>query len=150
MRTQTEYNKIVNYNEETKEITVLDYIFKNDSFKGATGTRFEIISKDYFDKTIKPYLDEPLELLKYYVEQGFDINTRMIDNIEEASGEERLRELFFDLSYSELWDYMREELNLSKDEAYIFSCSGGGRCFDKDYQGNYNEDLSQLIREIEA
>ena len=150
MRTQTEYNKIVNYNEETKEITVLDYIFKNDSFKGATGTRFEIISKDYFDKTIEPYLDEPLELLKYYVEQGFDINTRMIDNIEEASGEERLRELFFDLSYSELWDYMREELNLSKDEAYIFSCSGGGRCFDKDYQGNYNEDLSQLIREIEA
>ena len=150
MRTQTEYNKIVNYNEETKEITVLDYIFKDDSFKGATGTRFEIISKDYFDKTIKPYLNEPLELLKYYVEQGFDINTRMIDNIEEASGEERLRELFFDLSYSELWDYMREELNLSKDEAYIFSCSGGGRCFDKDYQGNYNEKLSQLIREIEA
>ena len=48
MRTQTEYNKIVNYNEETKEITVLDYIFKNDSFKGATGTRFEIISQINF------------------------------------------------------------------------------------------------------
>ena len=45
---------------------------------------------------------------------------------------------------------MREELNLSKDEAYIFNCLGGGRYFDKDYQGNYNEELSQLIREIEA
>ena len=150
MRTQTEYNKIVNYNEETKEVTVLDYIFKDDSFKGATGTIFEIISKDYFNETIEPYLNEPLELLKYYVEQGFDINTRMIDNIEEASGEESLKKLFFDLSYSELWDYMREELNLSEDEAYIFNYSGGGRCFDKDYQGNYNEYLSQLIREIEA
>lgn len=74
----------------------------------------------------------------------------MIDNIEEASKEESLKELFFDLSYIELWDYMREELNLSEDEAYIFNCSGGGRCFDKDYQGNYNEDLSQLIREIES
>ena len=150
MRTQTEYNKIVNYNKETKEVTVLDYIFKDGSFKGATGTVFEIISKDYFDETIEPYLNEPLKLLKYYVEQGFDINTRMVDNIEEASGEESLKELFFDLSYSELWDYMREELNLSEDEAYIFNCSGGGRCFDKDYQGNYNENLSQLIREIEA
>ena len=150
MRTETKYNKIVNYNKETKEVTVLDYIFKDDSFKGATGTRFEIISKDYFDETIKPYLNEPLELLKYYVEQGFEINAQMIDNIEEASEEKRLKELFFDLSYSELWDELREELNLSEEEAYIFNCVGGGRCFDKDYQGNYNEELSQLIREIEA
>lgn len=37
MKTQTEYNKIVNYNKETKEVTVLDYIFKDDSFKGGNG-----------------------------------------------------------------------------------------------------------------
>ena len=57
--------------------------------RGATGTRFEIISKDYFDETIEPYLNEPLELLRYYVEQGFEINTQMVDNIEEASEEKR-------------------------------------------------------------
>ena len=114
MRTQTEYNKIVNYNEETKKITVLDYIFKDDSFKGATGSKFEPVSRDEYE---------------YRTDE---------DNF------------VFDTSHNELWDYLREELNLSEDEAYIFNCIGGGRCFDKDYQGNYNEKLSQLIREIEA
>lgn len=39
MKTETIYNKIVNYNQETKEITVLDYVFKHsDDFKGATAS----------------------------------------------------------------------------------------------------------------
>lgn len=56
----------------------------------------------------------------------------------------------FDTSHNELWDYLREELNLSEDEAYIFNCIGGGRCFDKDFNGNINPELSILIREIES
>ena len=63
---------------------------------------------------------------------------------------DEVKDFVFDTSYDELWDYLREELNLSEDEAYIFNWIGGGRCFDKDYQGNYNEKLSQLIREIES
>jgi len=108
------------------------------------------VSKEQFDETIEPYLDEPMELLKYYVEQGMGISTEMIDNIDYAATEEGLTELFFDLSYNELWDYLREDLNLSQEEAYIFSCVGGGRCFDSDFKGNINPELSLIIREFES
>ena len=112
---ETKYNKIVNFDEDTKEIIVLDGIFKyEDGFKGATGSKFEPVSRDeYEDRT-----DE--------------------DNF------------VFDTSYNELWEYLREELNLSEDEAYIFNCIGGGRCFGKDFNGNINPELSILIREIES
>ena len=150
MRTQTEYNKIVNYNEETKEITVLDYIFKDDSFKGATGSKFEPVSRDeYEDRTdednfVEYLIDSGIDLPDNFKRSGFEgLAKAMIANDE-------VENFVFDTSHNELWDYLREELNLSEDEAYIFNCIGGGRCFDKDYQGNYNEKLSQLIREIEA
>ena len=152
MRTETKYNKIVNFNKETNEITVLDYTFDNTlhgkPFKGATGTKFEVISKQEFDNTIEPYLDNKEELLCYMADNFGELSSNMIRNAD--ASEEALKELFFDISYSEMWDELRKELNLSEEEAYIFNCVGGGRCFDKDYQGNYNEELSQLIREIEA
>ena len=45
-RQETTFNKIVNFDKEIGEITVLNYIFKHeDGFKGATGSVFEIISK---------------------------------------------------------------------------------------------------------
>ena len=108
-RQETKYNKIVNFDEDTKQITVLDGIFKyEDGFKGATGSKFEPVSRD------------------------------------------EVKDFVFDTSYNELWEYLREELNLSEDEAYIFNCIGGGRCFDKDFNGNINPELSILIREIES
>lgn len=46
MRTETKYNKIVNYDKDNKEVTVLDYTFKHsDDFKGATGTRLTSLAK---------------------------------------------------------------------------------------------------------
>jgi len=57
--------------------------------------------------------------------------------------------MMFDTSYKELWDYMRQELNLNEEEAYIFNCTGGGRCFDKNFQGNINPELSKKIRNAE-
>lgn len=151
-RKETKYNKVVNFDKETKEITLLDYTFDDTlhgkPFKGATGTVFEVISKEQFDETIEPYLDDDKELLIYMAENFGDLNRQMIENVD--SSEDALKEMFFDLSYAELWDYLREELNLSEDEAYIFNCSSGGRCFDKDFQGNINPELSQVIREIES
>ena len=150
MRTQTEYNKVVNYNEETKEITVLDYIFTDDSFKGATGSKFEPVSRDEYE-----YRTDEDNFVEYLIYSGIDLP----DNFKRSGFEglakamianDEVENFVFDTSHNELWDYLREELNLSEDEAYIFNCIGGGRCFDKDYQGNYNEKLSQLIREIEA
>jgi len=151
MRTQTNYNKIVNFDKETNEITMLDYIFNhNDGFKGATGTKFEPITKSEYkeriqkDNVIEYLVDSGIELPENYKRGGFNSLYKAMKQNNE------LESFIFDTSYSEYWDYLREELNLSKDEAYIFNCTGGGRCFDKDFEGNINPELSVLIREIES
>lgn len=146
---RTKYNKIVNFDKDTNEITVLNETFKhNDGFKGATGTQFEIVSKEQFDDTIEPYLDNKHELLCYMADNFRSLSSDMVRNAD--ASEEALKELFFDISYVEMWDELREELNLNEEEAYIFNCVGGGRCFDKDFQGNINPELSIIIREIES
>lgn len=150
-RQETKYNKIVNFDEDTKEITVLDGIFKYvDGFKGATGSKFEPVSKDeYEDRTdednfVEYLIDSGIDLPDNFKRSGFEgLAKAMIANDE-------VKDFVFDTSYSELWDYLRKELNLSEDEAYIFNCIGGGRCFDKDFEGNINPELSVLIREIES
>ena len=150
-RQETKYSKIVNFDEDTKEITVLDGIFKyEDGFKGATGSKFEPVSRDeYEDRT-----DED-NFVEYLIGSGIDLP----DNFKRSGFEglakamianDEVKDFVFDTSYDELWDYLREELNLSEDEAYIFNCIGGGRCFDKDFNGNINPELSILIREIES
>ena len=148
---ETKYNKIVNFDEDTKEITVLDGIFKYENgFKGATGSKFEPVSRDeYEDRTdednfVEYLIDSGIDLPDNFKRSGFEgLAKAMIAN-DEVEG------FVFDTSYNELWDYLREELNLSEDEAYIFNCIGGGRCFDKDFNGNINPELSILIREIES
>jgi hypothetical protein len=52
------YNKIVNFDPDSKEITVLDDVFKyNDDFKGATGSNFVPVSKKvYKERTLKKML----------------------------------------------------------------------------------------------
>ena len=150
-RQETKYNKIVNFDEDTKEITVLDGIFKyEDGFKGATGSKFEPVSRDeYEDRTdednfVEYLIDSGIDLPDNFKRSGFEgLAKAMIANDE-------VKDFVFDTSYDELWDYLREELNLSEDEAYIFNCIGGGRCFDKDFNGNINPELSILIREIES
>ena len=150
-RQETKYNKIVNFDEDTKEITVLDGIFKYEGgFKGATGSKFEPVSRDeYEDRTDKDnfveyLIDSGIDLPDNFKRSGFEgLAKAMIANDE-------VKDFVFDTSYDELWDYLREELNLSEDEAYIFNCIGGGRCFDKDFNGNINPELSILIREIES
>mgnify|MGYP003428461610 FL=1 len=148
---ETKYNKIVNFDEDTKEITVLGGIFKyEDGFKGATGSKFEPVSRDeYEDRTdednfVEYLIDSGIDLPDNFKRSGFEgLAKAMIANDE-------VKDFVFDTSYNELWEYLREELNLSEDEAYIFNCIGGGRCFDKDFNGNINPELSILIREIEA
>mgnify|MGYP003593463116 FL=1 len=150
-RQETKYNKIVNFDEDTKEITVLDGIFKyEDGFKGATGSKFEPVSRDeYEDRTdednfVEYLIDSGIDLPDNFKRSGFEgLAKAMIANDE-------VENFVFDTSHNELWDYLREELNLSEDEAYIFNCIGGGRCFDKDFNGNINPELSILIREIES
>jgi hypothetical protein len=147
-RKETKYNKVVNFDEETKEITVLDYTFNHgDGFKGATGSIFYAVSKSEFDKTLEPYLDDKEELLCYMADNFGNLSSDTIRGVD--ASEEALKDLFFDTSYSEIWDYLREATGLNEEQAYIFNCSGGGRCFDKDFNGNVNVELSQIIRDFE-
>lgn len=137
-----EINKVVKVEDNT--ITVLDSAFEyEDGFKGLTGTVFEIVSKDYFDETIEPYLNNDKEVLIYYAENFGDLNREMIEGVD--SSEEALTELFFDTSYEGLWDYLREELNLTEDEAYIFNCIGGGRCFTAQDKFTHNKELEKYL-----
>lgn len=149
-RQETKYNKIVNFDKETNEITMLDYIFQHGGFKGATGTKFEPITKSEYkermqkDNVIEYLVDSGIELPENYKRSGFNgLYKAMKQNNE-------LESFIFDTSYSEMWDKIRTDLKLSKNDAFIFNCIGGGRCFDKDFEGNINPELSQIIREIES
>lgn len=149
MKTETKYNKIVNYNQETKEITVLDDVFKyDDGFKGATGTTFEPISKtEYKERMKKDNVIESLIECNHLPEEFKRGGYNALYKAMKANDE--VEDFMFDCSYREMWDYLRKELNLTKKEAYIFNCTGGGRCFDSDFQGNINPELSEIIREYE-
>lgn len=146
-RKETKYNKIVNFDEETREITLLDGVFQyEDGFKGATGTTFEPITEEQIQERLEGLEGDDIELLCYYAENFGEVTVEMIRGVD--SSREALIELFFDQSYCYLGDYLRESLNL--EDIVLFNCIGGGRCFDKDYQGNVNPKLSKVIRKYEA
>lgn len=149
MRTSRTFNKVVNFDKETNEITVLRDVFSyDDGMRGAVGSKFEALSEDQIQEVIGEYEDDDKELLIYMAENFGEINRDIIENID--SSRDALIELFFDLSYENLWDELREQTGLSEEESVIFNCIGGGRCFDKDFQGNVNPELSKIIREYES
>lgn len=153
-------NKVVKVVDNT--ITLLESAFEyEDGFKGLTGSVFEPISKAYYKERTKlseveDYLrscvgeaDIPNEYL--YTDSGERLSKnpyrRWAKAIKEA---DEVEQVMFDTSYSELWDYLRDELNLSEEEAYIFNCSGGGRCFTAQDKFTHNKELEKyLIYETE-
>ena len=143
------YNKVVNFD---KEITVLEQVFNyKDGFKGAVGTKFEPISKAYYDEVMEKYLNNPQAVSEYWNDNiGEPLTYNEYEAI--ANDEDDVIRLCggLDDSYSEMWDELREVTELTEDEAYMFNCIGGGRCFTKDFQGNFNKELSKLIREYES
>lgn len=155
---RTTYNKIVNVSE-CGEIQVLDDVFMyRDGFKGATGSRFyPVTKKQYKQSTTLKAIEErlrdsvcedevPYEYKEYERGRYKNPYKKWAEAIKEASEAE---DFMFDTSYSYLWSYLRDELGLSENEAYIFECVGGGRMFDKNFQGNYNPHLSEIIRKYE-
>jgi hypothetical protein len=148
-RKETHYNKIVNVSDDG-EITVLDYIFDHaDGFKGATGTHFYPVSKERYFEAIE---DE--NVIEYLMDSGMELNgddkKYGFAGIVAGMADNEKGEFMFDQSYMSLWKYLREELGLNEDEAYIFECTRGGRCFSPTYEGNYNKKLSALIRKAES
>jgi len=149
MRQEITYNKVVNIAEDG-EITVLQYVFNySDGFKGATGNKFYPVSKSSYEESISAEM-----CIEYLINSGMDVpdeykRTGFKGMVEQMSENDRAT-LIYDMSYDELWDILRESANLSKDDAYIFECTSGGRMFNKDFQGNVNLELSAIIREYEA
>lgn len=145
------YNKIVNVAEDG-EISVLDTTFMyKDGFRGATGSVFYPVSKAHYKKmtTLKAIEERLRECVSeedtpFY---GYKNPYRMWAKEIKDNGE--AESFMFDTSYAELWDTLRDELKLSENEAYIFECVGGGRMFDENYQGNYNPEISAIIRKYE-
>jgi hypothetical protein len=146
-RIQIDYNKIVNF--ENNEITTLDYVFDDgNNFKGAVGSKFRVISIVEYNE-ITNYENVIERIIECGVPEMF-IRTGAEGCYEHMYKTDEIEDFMFDTSYSNLWDYLRKELNLTENEAYIFHCIGGGRCFDKDFQGNVNPELSEIIREYES
>ena len=152
-REQKNYFEVVNIDKESREITMLDYIFKHsDGFKGATGTKFEPVSKEQYkdelskDNVIERIID--FGLIEY--SHNKDIQWKMAEVLyKEMKKAGELESFCYDLSYAEHWDKLRA-FGYPKSKYPIFNCIGGGRCFDKDFKGNVNPELSKLIRDIEA
>ena len=155
MRTTIKINKVVKVVDN--EITVLDYAFEYESgMKGLTGSYFEPITKAFYkQQTTLSAIEDRLrdcvnedEIPDEYLYT--DSETKLSKNpykrwakaIKE-SGEEA--EFMFDTSHSDLWDYLREELNLSEDEVYIFNCIGGGRCFKATDKFTHNVELEKYL-----
>lgn len=146
MREQTDYNLVVNVAEDN-EITVLDYVFiHSDSFKGATGSVFYPIStREYEDRKSYNSLKDSYKWLW----QEAVASSRTEEGLENWLEEQDFDDDFlFDTSYSGLWDYLRS-FGFPEEDYPIFECVGGGRCFNSDFQGNINPELSIIIRKYE-
>lgn len=147
-RNQVNCHKVVEVNNETGEILMLDYLFDDgDGFKGAVGTSFQAITQDEIDQRLDPdYIQERYkEIWQQVVEAG---NTEL--GLREWCDElEPTEETEFDLSYMNHWPELRK-YGFSEEDYPIFECIGGGRCFGKDFKGNKNPKLCALIRQYEA
>ena len=150
-REEIKFNKVVNFDKENNEVIVLDGVFKyNDGFKGATGSIFEPVTRERYDEVLEMDVDE---IADYLIDAGFELpecqKGGFIGWASDFTNDDRLS-LFFDLSYTELHKYIREQIGLTEDEAYMFNCIGGGRCFDNEFKGNINPELSKIIRKYES
>lgn len=148
-RKQIDYWQVVNVDKDNNEIIMLDYLFDDGKgFKGATGTRFEPVSKSEYeermedDAIIESLMDSGMDLPKDYKRTGFEGLVNDMDYGEKES-------CMFDTSNREHWDKLRE-YGYPQDEYPIFNCTGGGRMFDNKFKGNVNTNLSMLIRQYET
>jgi len=147
-RKQINYNQIVGI--IGNDIYMLDYTFSDGKdFKGATGTVFNLVSKEQYEETMDNQDDLFLDMWKDAVannttEQSFK------DWFNDISDDEKL-EINFDQSYSEYHDEIREIMNVSKEDYPVICCTGGGRCFKKGMKFDkvFNKKLIAEINKFE-
>ena len=137
--------KVVNIDKETNEIQMLDYLFDHgDGFKGATGTRFEPISKaEYKQRTSKKEVIQ--RIINCYDETSYNKAKKLYKEMKQVG---EIESFVFDLSYANLW-YKLREYGYNEKDYPVFECIGGGRMFDENFQGNVNPELSKEIQKYE-
>lgn len=149
MRTQIDYYKVVDVAEDGT-ITMLDYVFEQGDWRGAVGTQLKTIDRETYEAhtdrecLIEHLMDSGIDVPDCYKRGGYE---RWADAIIDCGN---AGEFMFDQSEREYWDDLRKTLGLTEDEAYIFEYVGGGRCFDKNYVGNKDANLSAIIRRYES
>ena len=151
IRKSVTYNKAVNFDRENNEITVLNDVFEyEDGMRGATGTIFVPISEEQYDEdtsfdNLKAHVKDCIDRVpEEYEDEGWNGFVQAIIDNGEAG------DMVYDMSYSNLWDMLREECGFSESDAYVFNCVGGGRCFNSEFEGNMNPELSEIIHEYES
>ena len=152
-RKQIDIYEVVNIDKETNEIEMLDYLFNhNDGFKGATGTRFEPVSKEEYKERMskESVIDNIIDSGLIEGSIGEHIKRKVAAELyKEMKAAKELESFVFDLSYIEHWDKLRA-FGFPKSKYPVFNCTGGGRMFESDYIGNVNTELSAKIRKYES
>ena len=107
-RSQIDYWKVVNIDKESNEIIMLDYVFNHgDGFKGATGTRFQPVSKaEYKEIMSKANVIDRIIDCGIISEKNRDMAEKLAAvYYKEMKESGELEDFCFDLSYrNEHWD----------------------------------------------
>lgn len=153
-RTATTYNEILG-RDEGGSVVVLDEVFEYDyGFKGATGTRFEIVSREEVEEAIETenFEDYAREIWRMEVAEG--VTESGLEEWTEhyfETEEEKIGYLY-DNSYSHMHPAIREAFNVPEDA--VINCTGGGRMFPATLEGlewlpGQREQFEQVILDAE-
>lgn len=149
-REQTDYYEIIA--KDGNEIIMLDYTFKHgDTFKGATGTRFELVSKgEYEERTDRSNIEDEYKWLWQEAIASGNCESSYSEYVDELMQDVDL--LVFDPSYSEHHNKIREMLGVTEEDYPMITCTGGGRMFKhkNEYETIYRQDLLDIISEFET
>ena len=128
-RTATAYSEILG-RDEHGSVIVLDEVFEYDSgLRGATGSRFEIVSREEVEEAIEPenFKEYAREIWQMEVAEGLT-ESGLVEWIEHYFGtEEEKIEHLHDDSYSHLHPAIREAFDVPENA--VINCTGGGRMF---------------------
>ena len=128
-RTATTYNEILG-RDEHGSVIVLDDVFEYDyGFKVATGSRFEIVSREEIEEAIDTENFKEYARGIWQMEVAVWVTTSGLEGwIEHHFGtEEEKIEYLYDNSYSHMHPAIREAFDVPDDA--VINCTGGGRMF---------------------
>lgn len=134
-RTATTYNEVLG-RDEHGSVIVLDEVFEyNNGFKGATGTRFEIVSREEVEEAIEPENFEGYVHEIWQMEVSEGVTTAGLEEWTEhhfETDEEKIGYLY-DNSYSHLHPAIRKAFDVAEDA--VIHCTEGGRMFPDALEG---------------